>query len=389
MIVPKEEIRYVFNEYIMLPGDILLMNTYESQRRLMPSCIYDHAGLYLGDTNILEADGLGVVINHVYSYAFKEKNHGCILRLKDNERPKNMQDLITWARGQLGMEYSVHEARRARKQIGIDEKCNENRTFCSRLVAQAYQQIGINIVGNPNFCSPDEILNSDKLEKLEPSLQEFSEEMCKTVMNGQEQRANSEWNTTLQELFQALGQFYNVDIHTIDQLLIAAINNPDVDEGAVKILKEQRWMISPYEQTKMIWPWFNDDDNFFSHFSSIQDALFFIRNQILHYDKTYLPIFTENNMNTFVMSRIRKDSNVLKEISRQFKCVLDEAIRVRKRLEDLYLITFDLYPDEFTIFCDTYGFERNYEYKDCVLDISKILNAILINGVDVESLLKE
>ena len=53
MIIPKEEIKFVFNEPIMQPGDILLMNTYESQRRLMPGCQYDHAAIYLGDAFLM------------------------------------------------------------------------------------------------------------------------------------------------------------------------------------------------------------------------------------------------------------------------------------------------------------------------------------------------
>ena len=64
MVVPKEEIKFVFNEPVMQPGDILLMNTYESQRRLMPGCQYDHVAIYLGDAFLMEADGTGVVMNH-------------------------------------------------------------------------------------------------------------------------------------------------------------------------------------------------------------------------------------------------------------------------------------------------------------------------------------
>ena len=30
MVVPKEEIKFVFNEPVMQPGDILLMNTYDN-----------------------------------------------------------------------------------------------------------------------------------------------------------------------------------------------------------------------------------------------------------------------------------------------------------------------------------------------------------------------
>ena len=47
MILPKEEIKYIFNPYILLPGDILLMNTYEERLRNKLGCQYEHVALYI------------------------------------------------------------------------------------------------------------------------------------------------------------------------------------------------------------------------------------------------------------------------------------------------------------------------------------------------------
>lgn len=389
MIVPLELIHFVFNEFVMQPGDILLMNTYESQRRLISGCIYDHIAIYLGDAFLIEADGTGVMMNHVYSYAFKDDDHGCIMRLKKSCSKKRIDELLYWLRQQMAMEFGSFQARKVPVLKNTDEQGEKNRTFCSRLVAQAYHQIGIDLVKNPNFCSPDDILGSDFLVKVEPSLQPFTADMSNTVVNNQKQRADSEWNTCLADLFQTMGQFYNEDIQKIDQLLITAMNNIDKDADALDLLFKQTWMVPAEKQTEMIWPWFNDDDALFAHFAATENILFFLCNQILHYDLTYLPIFRMNAMNVSLIAKIKGDSKVLKAISKQFKGVLEEAIRVRKRLEELYIIAYSRDNDGFLKFSDKYGLISNYEYQEDVVDISKNLLQLMEHGpANISELLK-
>lgn len=376
MILPKEEIQYVFNEPIMQPGDILLMNTYESQRRLMPGCKYDHIAIYLGDAFLIEADGTGVVMNHIYSYAFKEDDHGCILRLK-NVSLKIIEEMLVWVRSRMAMEFGTHQARLVNKYKNTTEKEDSNRTFCSRLVAQAYHQGGIDVVPNPDYCAPDDFLTSNELEQVNPSLEPFKEEMAMTVMNAQTDRNQSDWNTWLAEMFMNMGQLYGDDIQTMNQLIVSALHHIDKDKEAVGMLKEQKWMIPPVKQTQLMWPWFNDDENFFNHFPSTQDILFFLCNQFLHYDKTYLPIFKENAMNTGIYSQIRKDSQVVLLLSQQFKDIFEEAICVRKRLETLYLETLSRDKEGFLEFSRKYGFYKQYEYSEGIMDISQKLWELL------------
>ena len=80
MIIPMEEIKFIFNPYKLLPGDILLMNTYEERLRKKMGCRYEHAAIYIGDAYMMEANGAHVVMTHIYSYAFREEDHACVLR---------------------------------------------------------------------------------------------------------------------------------------------------------------------------------------------------------------------------------------------------------------------------------------------------------------------
>lgn len=97
MIVPQEEIKYIFNPYNLLPGDILLMNTYEWDMRARMKCKYEHAAIYIGDAFLMEANGAHVVMSHIYSYAFREYEHACVLRLKKSSPftfVKKMKEIV-------------------------------------------------------------------------------------------------------------------------------------------------------------------------------------------------------------------------------------------------------------------------------------------------------
>lgn len=50
------------------------------------------------------------------------------------------------------------------------------RQFCSRLVAQAYRDAGVNLVSNANFCHLEELLNSAALAEVPNVLRNLSPE---------------------------------------------------------------------------------------------------------------------------------------------------------------------------------------------------------------------
>ena len=238
MIIPKDEIKYVFNVSKLRKGDILLINTYDRIRRLMPGCKYDHAAMYIGDAFLIESDGTGVVQNHIFSYAFKDELDACVMRLKESSI-ETIGNVIVNARTKFAMGYGTQEARMVYKLREGDVKENSNRTFCSRLVSQAYHDEGIDLVKNSDYCSPDDFLNSEVLIKVEEALQPFTDEMTMTVMNAQDERNNSDWNDSLAEMFEVFRNFYHTDIQTFDQFIKAVIENKNKDEEAEKLLYEQ------------------------------------------------------------------------------------------------------------------------------------------------------
>lgn len=380
-MLEAEDIKFVFNEPVLQIGDILLMNTYhERQREKMKGCIFDHVAIYAGDAFIIEADGLGVTQSHIYSYGFKEGGHACVLRLK-NGTPKQQQEIVLRVREELGKGYGVREAYNVPAYKDKEQEALSNLTFCSRLVAVAYNREGFQIVKNPYYCSPDDFLQSDLLEQVPEALQSATEEMIPTIIQTQLNRENPD--TVLQEMFERYGKFYGASIQTMGDLTLEAIRHPELDDEAIRIMNEELRMFRATEETRKSWPWFDDDEQFCAHFNSIEDRLFFIMNQFLHYDKTYLPLFARNGLTASALQIYYPKSKMVARIQTGFKAVYEEAVRIRKRLADLYVMTFEQNQKAFNEFSDKYGFYRNFEYHEVITDISFIIEAALKCGFPV------
>lgn len=374
------EIKYVFNVAALQPGDILLMNTYhEVQRKVMErafgSCIYDHAALYLGDAFLMEANGLGVVMNHIYSYGFKAEKDACVLRLKQVGLA-TIENVVYNAKTYMGMEFGSDEAKAVSKNKDTDKEDTSNRTFCSRLVAQCYSKEGVHLFKNPNYCTPDDYLKCDQLYIVEPSAVPFTEQMAATVMNAQIQRDDFDTATYWAKPFQQFSELYGQDIQTMGQLIAAASRNTDKDGEALDII-ESKHLFQPVEDRKTQWPWFDDDEAFFQHFPSTEKLLFFINSQLLHYDLTYMPTFKQNYASNCVAEYMCPQSKVIARIKQGFTVILEEAIYVRKRLAYLYIKTIEKDKEGFDAFVEKYGFNRNYEYKETPISIDHILRDLM------------
>lgn len=376
-IISVEEINYVYNMEVLQPGDILLMNTYnESQRRVMEhmcgSCIYDHVALYIGDAFIIEAEGYGVVMNHIFSRGFKSEKDACVLRLK-KASSVTLDNIVYNARSFVGMELDGKEMRMVPKNKKTDKKDSSNHTFCSRLVSQCFFMEGIIFFDNPDYCTPDDFLNSDKLEIIDDSLQPFTSEMEVTVMNAQKQRINYKESTFWAIPFQQFSELYNEDIQTFGQLIAAASRHIDQDSDALKIIEINK-LFCPIEERQKEWPWLEKDDDFFHHFLTTEEQLFFLNCQMLHYDLTYIPSVKQNYLSLCVANSVCPNSMIIARIKQGFLEVLNASIDTRKRLAQLYEIVFKRDQKGFITFVDKYGFNSNYKYKATPAIIDHILH---------------
>lgn len=370
MILPKEEIKYIFNPYILLPGDILLMNTYEERLRNKLGCQYEHAALYIGDAQLMEANGSHVVMTHIYSYAFREYNHACVLRLKKYS-PITLQNIARNSRMQMGRAYSTRPFIHVREYKNTDQHDAGNRSFCSRLVAQSYAKENVRIVPNADYCEPDDFLQSELLEDVRDAVVPFTEELEKVVMSNQELREEKETDNPIAEMFQPLGQLYNQDIQDLNQFLLSAIRMPEHDESAIEIIKSSS-MFKHKEAVIRETPWLMEDEDFLKHYSDTDAAMHFLYSQMRQYDNTIIPDYKELHLQTIVITMYHPESKVAIFLRDYIRQMVDDAIEFRERLADIFVLMFNERKDEFVKFIKKYGLYADFEYVDKPTDISFI-----------------
>lgn len=375
MILPKEEIKYIFNPYILLPGDILLMNTYEERLRNKLGCQYEHAALYIGDAQLMEANGSHVVMTHIYSYAFREYNHACVLRLKKYS-PITLQNIARNSRMQMGRAYSTRPFIHVREYKNTDQHDAGNRSFCSRLVAQSYAKENVRIVPNSDYCEPDDFLQSELLEDVRDAVVPFTEDLEKVVMSNQELREEKETDNPIAEMFQPLGQLYNQDIQDLNQFLLSAIRMPEHDESAIEIIKSSsmfKHKVAVIRET----PWLMEDEDFLKHYSDTDAAMHFLYSQMRQYDNTIIPDYKELHLQTIVITMYHPESKVAIFLRDYIRQMVDDAIEFRERLADIFVLMFNERKDEFVKFIKKYGLYADFEYVDKPTDISFIFHEMM------------
>ena len=142
-----------------------------------------------------------------------------------------------FARGKIGTRYSVKSALNTRLRLSKNE--NENRQFCSRLVAQAYSYAGAELVGTSSFCSPQDILESKFVREISGVTRQASAEEIRLANSENPiERHSRMTNRILSKVRGITGQ----DIQSLTQVTQHVIDNPQHDKKISNIYKESGYL---------------------------------------------------------------------------------------------------------------------------------------------------
>ncbi|MFC5271396.1 YiiX/YebB-like N1pC/P60 family cysteine hydrolase [Adhaeribacter terreus] len=245
-------------------GDIILIRSNsrisEMVRRLTNSQ-YSHAILYVGVSSMIDSDGYGVQSNNIQRLLIDDPENAVVLRLKRRGTVQEMFNVETFARQKIGTEYSTEEAKIAAVTKDIEAK-NPNRQFCTRFVAQAYDNAGFKLVQNPDYCTPEDLLNSDLLERVPDMLRIASEKELEF--------ANSENPLEKQRdihnsIFQKARELTGRDIQTFEQLGQVIIEMPEIDQEITNFVRDSGFLTMTEGDIEKN-PWHYDAKKMIEHY---------------------------------------------------------------------------------------------------------------------------
>lgn len=232
---------YIFDLEKIQEGDILLINVDPQLSKTMENSTgspFHHAMLYVGGSSYIDSNkGPGVQAMNTQRILFDNKEAAIALRLKGDPDDEIIQNAVGFVRDKVGTEYSFAEARKV--LASSKGETLENRQFCTRLVAQAYAHAGMDLVQNPDYCSPRELMDSKQLILIDDILIAASDDEIAfaketdTVLD-QQMDAN---NKILAEVRRITG----TDIQTLNQVTEYLVSHPEHDQEITDVVSQ-----SPY-----------------------------------------------------------------------------------------------------------------------------------------------
>ncbi|MBS1154450.1 MAG: hypothetical protein H6R07_374 [Proteobacteria bacterium] len=155
----------VFVASLIQPGDIVLTTTPEllSQRiRKVTGSDISHAMICVGKSSVIDSTGDGVHARNLERLILEPGCAGHVLRPVNPLTTDQLRSVISFVRTAVGTRYTMTGAAKSVLAGFVAGR----RQFCSRLVAQAYRNAGVNLVSDADFCHPGELLKSVALVEV-------------------------------------------------------------------------------------------------------------------------------------------------------------------------------------------------------------------------------
>ena len=228
----------VFVAGLVLPGDIVLTTTPEplSQtiRKVTGSDI-SHAMICVGKSSVIDSTGDGVHARNLERIILEPGCAGHVLRPVNPLTADQLRSVISFVRATVGTRYTITGAAKSVLAGFVASR----KQFCSRLVAQAYRDAGVNLVSDADFCHPGELLASAALVEIPDVLRNLSSEeeadRREDIDNVQAMRDST--NALLQE-----ARKLSPEIESLNDIDAYLVDHPEGDALLVQALRSSRYL---------------------------------------------------------------------------------------------------------------------------------------------------
>lgn len=161
---------------LLQPGDIVLTANPDKISRLVRLAskgAVSHAMICVQNGSIIDSTDFGVQAHNIQRELYAADDLVQVFRLRESLSAAKLGAVLDFARSEIGTRYSKTEAARS---VLAGPKPRSRQLFCSRLVARAYAHIGIQLVADADYCTPEDLRRSNLLIELQDMTETVSEE---------------------------------------------------------------------------------------------------------------------------------------------------------------------------------------------------------------------
>lgn len=228
----------VFIAGLIQPGDVVLTTTPESMSqtiRKFTGADISHAMICVGTSSVIDSTGDGVHARNLERIILEPGCAGHVLRPVKLLSTDQLRSVISFARAAVGTRYTKSGAAKSVLAGFVAGR----RQFCSRLVAQAYRDAGVNLVSDADFCHPGELLDSAALVEVPNVLRNLSpeEEADRREDIDNVKAMRDSINALLQE-----ARKQSPEIESLNDIDAYLVEHPDGDAKLVQALRSSRYL---------------------------------------------------------------------------------------------------------------------------------------------------
>lgn len=130
--------------------------------------------------SFIDSTSDGVQARNLQREIFEDDELAFHFRLKNPPDRQVLEQITDYARAEIGTRYSIAEAIRS---VAAIHRPRSKREFCSRLIARAYKEAGIDLVPDADYCTPEDLQRSPLLVELPVEFESVSDEHLAWMSN--------------------------------------------------------------------------------------------------------------------------------------------------------------------------------------------------------------
>lgn len=226
---------------LLKKGDVVLTTSAQKKPsgiiRTVTKSDISHAMICVSHGSVIDSTGDGVQARNIQKIFYDDSCEIYILRPKDSLSEDVISRIVNYARASTGTRYSLHEA-----VASVKPQLNKEggkRQFCSRMVARAYAHGGVNLVDNPDYCTPEDIKKSKLLIQIEPSALSVSQEEITAI---QEEGDTTEGMRKVTNTLLGKLRELNDKVESVNDISHLVVQNPELDDAVSKALEESGYL---------------------------------------------------------------------------------------------------------------------------------------------------
>ena len=247
-------------------GDIILSTTpgWEGDlvRRGTRSDI-SHAMLCVAPSSVMDSTGDGVHARNIDKMFFEDDCALYVYRPIKTVPSNKLQKVIEFVRLRTGARYSYIEAATSIFRLPLR---GSSLQFCSRLVATAYESVGVQVVrGSHYFCTPENLKSSEFLTLVDGAVMTVSQVEIENL------RAEGDTTVGMRETTNRLLDFARKIwplLSTLNDVESFVIKNPTKDIKVADAYKRSGYL-EYYKVELQRFPWRYDEMEMMKFFSSV------------------------------------------------------------------------------------------------------------------------